>query len=279
MRTFCAFLIAIAVLWVMPRNARAQLYVTQLPSFPHLVPGIVSEYDATTGDVIRRDFITGLGDARALVVKGNILFVANTAALNSGLVGKYDATTGGAINPGFVTGLKVSSGLAVEAITLLVADVFKDTVSEYAVSTGALINANFIENLHSPVALALFDEKSAFHGRRKILFVANSNTETIGKYNATTGETINASFITGLKRPIALALSGKKLFVANFNGKTGGEYDAETGAAINASFITGLKRPSGLAVSRHELFVTDGLAGTVGKYNAETGAALASSKT
>ena len=60
----------------------------------------------------------------------------------------------------------------------------------------------------------------------------------MGEYNATTGATINATFITGLNAPQGLALDGlNHLFVQN-NG-TVGEYDATTGAVINAAFITG----------------------------------------
>ena len=46
LRAFCPFLIAIAVLLAMPRNARAQLYVTNDSVNS---PGFVSEYDANTG--------------------------------------------------------------------------------------------------------------------------------------------------------------------------------------------------------------------------------------
>jgi hypothetical protein len=48
-----AFPITIAVLWALPRNAHAQLYIT--PG-----NGTVSEYDATTGAAINANFITGL---------------------------------------------------------------------------------------------------------------------------------------------------------------------------------------------------------------------------
>ena len=47
-----------------------------------------------------------------------------------------------------------------------------------------------------PTALALLDN---------VLFVANQ-MGTIGKYDAVTGEAINANFITGLKLPSGLAV-------------------------------------------------------------------------
>jgi hypothetical protein len=63
LRAFYAFLIAFATLWAMPRNAHAQLYVTQAVS-----PGIVSEYNASTGKVIKSNFITALnGDSKTAI--------------------------------------------------------------------------------------------------------------------------------------------------------------------------------------------------------------------
>jgi hypothetical protein len=91
---FYPFLIAIAALGAMPRNARAQLYVTQ--------GNIVSEFDAKTGAAINGNFITGLSIPFGLAVKGNTFFVAN---FGSGTIGEYDAKTGAAINPNFIAGL------------------------------------------------------------------------------------------------------------------------------------------------------------------------------
>src|SRR5205809_7405195 len=66
---------------------------------------------------------------------------------------------------------------------------------------------------------------------RAEIFVTNSNNNTIGEYNATTGATINSSFISsGLNVPGGIALSGGNLFVANFSNNTIGVYNATTGA-------------------------------------------------
>ncbi len=81
------------------------------------------------------------------------------------------------------------------------------------------------------------------------LFVTNFFSNTIGEYNATTGATINANFITGLNGPIGLALSGNNLFVACQFSNTVGEYNATTGAVVNANFITGLSDPCALVVA------------------------------
>ena len=67
MPAFYAFLIAIAVLWAVLRNARAQLYVSSRPEGGLF--GVVSEYNATTGEVIKANFITGLGNPEGIAVK------------------------------------------------------------------------------------------------------------------------------------------------------------------------------------------------------------------
>lgn len=140
-----------------------------------------------------------------------------------------------------------------------------------------LINAKFITGLSRPRDLALLDNT---------LFVANFGSDTVGAYNATTGDVIKASFITGLSRPVGLAVSDQdnELFVSNIKFGTVGKYDAKTGAAINASLIIGLTEPTALAVSQKTplfpkwLFVANipsGIAsGTVGKYHASTGAVI-----
>jgi hypothetical protein len=69
-RALYALLIAIAAVWEMPRNARAQLYVSQL------VPGTVGTYNAKTGVAINASFITGLSWPVCLALRGNQLFVA-----------------------------------------------------------------------------------------------------------------------------------------------------------------------------------------------------------
>jgi len=96
-RAFYAFLIVIAALSAMPRNAHAQLYVTQGST-----GGIVSKYNATTGALIKTHFITSLNGPSALAVSGTELFVAT---VEGNKVGEYNATTGAAINAHLITGL------------------------------------------------------------------------------------------------------------------------------------------------------------------------------
>src|SRR6266566_4283441 len=69
--------------------------------------------------------------------------------------------------------------------------------------------------------------------------------------NATTGATINSSFISsGLNEPDGIALYGGNLFVTKAKNKKFAEYNATTGATINSSFISsGLNEPVGIVVS------------------------------
>src|ERR1700739_4797301 len=168
LRAFYPFLIAIAALWAMPKNAHAQLYVTEVPGDNG---GVVDKYDAKTGAAISPSFITGLNDPQWLAVKGNTLFVSNTFS-DFPTVGKYDATTGAAINASFITGLNIPVGLAVLGNTLFVVNERNGTVGKYDATTGAAINASFITGLNGPIGLAVLGNT---------LFVANAGGNTVGK--------------------------------------------------------------------------------------------------
>lgn len=91
------------------------------------------------------------------------------------------------------------------------------------------------------------------------IYVANYENGTIGEYGLD-GSTINASLISGLDNPNAVAISGNDLFVVNGSGV--GEYTT-SGATVNASLIS-VDAPYAIAISGNDLFVTS--AGTVGEY-------------
>ena len=282
MRAVCAVLIGMAALWAMPRNAYAQLYVTQ-STLPGLDVGGVSEYDPNTGVLINATFITGLNDPVFLALLGNNLFVAD---FNNNTVGKYDATSGHPINSSFITGMNPPEGLAVTGpsafspsplLFVAVANSFNGQISgqisKYNADTGAIINSQFIFINGEPTGLAVMGPSPFFPSG--FLFVANFTTGTVGKYDATSGAPINASFITGLKGPTGLVLQGRHLLVANLFGNTVSKYDSITGAKIKARFITDLNFPAGLALNGNNLYVTNNNdPGTVGEYNAITGAKI-----
>jgi len=109
----------------------------------------------------------------------------------------------------------------------------------------------------------------------------NGSNGSIGEYDITTGQAINANLVTGLAwfSVTAIAVSGNNLFVANIdNPWTVDEYDATSGALIKAGFVLPLETPFGLSVSGNNLFVANGGASfgdwRVSEYNATTGAAI-----
>jgi hypothetical protein len=128
----------------MPRNARAEVYVINTPRGS---TGGVSEYNATTGEVIRLDFIRGLDQPFGLAVSGDTLFVSDATR---GTVGKYDTAKKHVITANFITGLRSPAGLALLGNTLFVTNQGSGTVGEYDATTGAAINANFITGLNLP---------------------------------------------------------------------------------------------------------------------------------
>ena len=226
----------------MPGNALAQLYV--IHNGAGSTNAGVGEYDATSGDPIDANLISGInGVLTGLALSGNDLYLVNP---NTYTVGEYNATTGAPINANLISLLTSAEnfvGLALSGNILFVAGNHLNTVGAYNATTGAAINANLI-TATSPGGLALSGND---------LFLADNEFGTISEYNATTGAVINANLITGLAGgPLALALSGNTLFVANYgnadNG-TVGEYNALTGAAINANLVSGTYAPYTIAVA------------------------------
>jgi hypothetical protein len=275
---FCTLLLCISAIWAMPGSARAQIYVSQ--EYPLAGTGTVSEYDATTGAVIKANLITGVIHPAGLVLSGNTLYVASAVA-NGGSVGTYDATTGAVINASFITTgvnqVNQPFALALSGNTLFVSDA-GERITTYNAATGSPLTTVFnplISGLLYPYNLAL-------SGNTLYVSQNYSGSSWIGTFNATSGAVLNAHFIT--TTPVGafgLALSGNHLFVASGQdlGTGVAEYDATTGAVINPNFITGIQYPMALAVVGNTLYVAqdEGSAfGTsfVSTYDATTGALI-----
>jgi hypothetical protein len=104
------------------------------------------------------------------------------------------------------------------------------------------------------------------HGQ---IYVVNQSAGTVGKYNLD-GTTVNASLITGLSYPSAIAASGGNLFVGS--GGFVGVYNASTGATINASLVPWFGVPADIAVSGENLFAAEDIQSFITESNATTGA-------
>jgi streptogramin lyase len=133
--------------------------------------------------------------------------------------------------------------------------------------------STLISGLAAPVGIAVLGGN---------LYVLNADSGTIGEYNATTGDVVNAALVSGLVHAGGMAVSNGNLYVTDTtsNGTTGvvSEYNATTGAVVNASLVSGLSSLlAGIAVSGGNLWVTTpGLfgPGSLGEYNATTGAVV-----
>jgi hypothetical protein len=81
------------------------------------------------------------------------------------------------------------------------------------------------------------------------LLVVDELAGTVGQYDATTGATINASFISGLTNgPRDMKLSGGDLYITSNSGPVG-QYNASTGGTINSSFVSGIGYSTAIAFS------------------------------
>ena len=108
---------------------------------------------------------------------------------------------------------------------------------------------------------------SLLFGGLTTVSVAAASALTVDTASATTSScvAVNASLVSGLNDPTAIAVSGSDLFVTEAGSGTVGEYTT-SGATVNASLISGLGiGPTGIAVSGSDLFVTDYASDTVGE--------------
>jgi hypothetical protein len=227
--------------------------------------GSIGLYNAVTGATVNRSFVTGLGGPNGLALLGGNLFVANSSGGGGsglGSIGEYDATTGSTVNATLVSGLAnnpfgiavvpepSSQALAIVAFGGLAGYVWMRRRRPTPKATAGLPTAVM-------VIVALSVVPGTAHGQ---IFVTNGGNGSpgagsVGKYDATTGATLNAALVTGLSNPIGIAVSGSNLLVANNLTGTIGEYDATTGATINAALVAGLNKPQCVVVSGTNVFV------------------------
>ncbi len=109
------------------------------------------------------------------------------------------------------------------------------------------------------------------------LFVANYWGNSVGKYNALTGATVNASFVSGIANPKGLAVKGNLLYVtigSYYGDDTVRTYDIATGASINNAFITNAGSANCLQIIGNMLYVAQSEHGRIAKFDATTGALI-----
>lgn len=149
------------------------------------------------------------------------------------------------------------AGTSAQAQTLLVNSNAANVI-QYDGLTGAPIGAS-----SSSVTV-----QGITHDNSGSFYTANFNTDSVGKYDISTGALINSSLVTGIDEATGIVFNNGSLFVASFSTGTVGQYDATTGAAINASLITGLNKANTLAIYGGNLYIveTPGVGGAVKVY-------------
>jgi hypothetical protein len=162
--------------------------------------GSVGKYDATTGAAINANLVTRLQSPLGIVAEDADIFVAYGEG-GGGAIGEYDANSGGAINTHLVNGVVLDpDGLVKSGNDLWFVhsqSAPNGMVRKFSADTGRSEVGLFgvlIQGLNYPGALALDGNQ---------LFVASHFDGTVGKYNATTGEVINASLVTGMRGAVS----------------------------------------------------------------------------
>jgi hypothetical protein len=209
------------------------LFLTSF-AMPNSGTGIVSKY-TISGEVVDRTLIQLFGPS-AIAVSGMDLFVVNSnISSESDKVGKY-TTSGTVVNRDLIEGLSIPHALAVSGNNLFVADFGNGDVGKYTTS-GQPVNANLVPDAPSVSGIAVFGNS---------LFVADSSRGRISQYDATTGELIDPTLISGLGHPGALAIAEGYLFVSDFYAGTIGKYTL-SGETVDATLISGLDEPTSIA--------------------------------
>jgi hypothetical protein len=152
--------------------------------------GRIGVYDPATGAAINDSLITGLNFPAGLEIANGLIYIGvEGTAAGQGAVRTYNATTGALVNGSFITGLHYLPGLEISGSTLYVSRGSDQRVSTFNATTGALLNANFISTIQIPKDVEVSGNT---------LYVADRAFGRVSTFNATTGALINATFVTGI---------------------------------------------------------------------------------
>jgi len=141
-------------------------------------------------------------------------------------------------------------------------------------TTGVLLNADFITTSDANFGGVCSMAFSNNYLYAVILGKQPTTPPKISVYNATTGELIHDSLVSGLNsyKFIAVSDNGNIYLSDPVNGIS--VYNATSGVEINDNFISGLNLPGAIAIGGDYLYVANYGGGTVGKYIATTGATI-----
>jgi glutamine cyclotransferase len=199
--------------------------------------GYVGQYNLTTGAAVNSTLISGLNSVNGLAVLDNNLFYANWG---NSTFGKFDLTTLNKIGSYSVSQYR-AFGLAIYGDTLLAAG--RSGIGQYNTSTGAQIKGIDSSGPVNGIAVA-----------GNYLYAAYNTLGTIGRFNLADG-TGSYNFITGLNTPRGVAIDGNNLFVssgtsiAQYNATTGATINSSFISGLNIPvYIAIVPEPSTYAL-------------------------------
>ncbi len=102
--------------------------------------------------------------------------------------------------------------------------------------------------------------------------LVSTNAGTVARYR-NDGSLVNASFISGLKRPLGVHVTGTHIFVVNGQAGTINRYNLD-GSVSKVPFISGVAGAINVTADTTALYVSNYSAGKIGKYNLTTGAPI-----
>lgn len=270
-RLFSSIVVSVAVLWLMPEKAEAQIFVDE-------VGGTVGEYNLD-GSTVNSSFVSGLQTSNgAFAVSGGQLFVDNIRNAHD-VIDQYPIADGsGSAGPLIIYGGNLSSlsHLAVSGGQIFVSGVvelpnlsFTQAIGEYNIADGSAVNPLLITASDG----GLYNAALAVSGGN--LFVLNPGGQNVSgvlsEYNLD-GTVVNSALIAVPGNPTSvhygLTISSGHLFFTYSNGNGNafsvGEYNID-GSVVNASLISMTNYTGGLAVGGGHILV--GEVSGVAEYN------------
>jgi hypothetical protein len=182
---------------------------------------VVSTYNLATGSLIRYNILGGISNTSRICSYGSNLYITQQ---NSMLV---FPTSGGNATSNIFLGLG-SFGLYIYNGNIYIGTNGSPCIKAYDLSGTALSGFTSV-TVTSGQILGLTIANN-------IIYAADSGNNRISTFNATTGATINLTFITGLSSLNSVDIYGNQLYVG-YNGNVS-VYDATTGA-LNYLFGNG----------------------------------------
>jgi len=258
-------------------EAKAQVFVAYREA------GIVNEYDADTGALIKERFLSRLDDPCALCVDRGSLYV-----LQAGVIGEYDAQTGAVLNDHLVSGFRNPGTMAVCDGVLYLASLAWDSqlnvvgpgtgniIARYDATTGVCLTPSILQTAQMAQSIAVTGQT---------LFVPDSGDikpNAPAVFDATTGAPIHRDYQQMLQGADAVtAADGWVWFTTGRQSHFSvlRKYSATSNDSGVRSASIGYFQPLGsnvhsggaIAVSGEELFIQVDSGTGISKYNATTG--------